>query len=92
MSERLSLSKSTVSGIINRLVHQGVVIRTVPEDNRRIVILSLSQQVLEKSEILIQLKTGHLAKLLETTDNDSILKLIDSLEFLDNLLKVKDSL
>ena len=89
LSERLSLSKSTVSGIINRLVQNGTVIRTVPEYNRRIVTLSLSTNILEKSEIIVKIKTQHLAKLLEPIDKESIKKLIDSLEFLNDILKHK---
>ncbi|HWQ43400.1 MAG TPA: MarR family transcriptional regulator, partial [Desulfosporosinus sp.] len=44
MSECLGLCKSTVSGMVDRLVGQGVVIREIPEDNRRIVRLSLSPE------------------------------------------------
>lgn len=42
LSEKLTLSKSTVSGIIDRLESQGIVIREIPKDNRRTVKLSLS--------------------------------------------------
>lgn len=44
LSEYIGLSKSTVSGIVNRLVKKGVVIREIPENNRRIVRLSLSTE------------------------------------------------
>lgn len=37
LGEKLSLSKSTVSGIVDRLENQGVVIREIPKNNRRIV-------------------------------------------------------
>ena len=47
LSEKLSLSKSTVSGIIDRLENQGIVIREIPKDNRRTVRLSLSPQFTE---------------------------------------------
>ncbi len=46
LSEKLELSKSTVSGIVDRLVIQGVVKREIPENNRRSVRLSLSEEFL----------------------------------------------
>lgn len=39
----MNLTKSTVSGIVDRLEKQGVVIREIPKDNRRIVKLSISE-------------------------------------------------
>jgi DNA-binding MarR family transcriptional regulator len=45
------LTKSTVSGIIDRLTKQGVVIRKIPENNRRTVILSLSKEFRENNDI-----------------------------------------
>ena len=47
LSERLSLSKGTVSGIIDRLENQGIVVREIPKENRRIVRLSLSPEFTE---------------------------------------------
>ncbi|MCH3965147.1 MAG: MarR family winged helix-turn-helix transcriptional regulator [Clostridium sp.] len=51
LSECMMLTKSTVSGIIDRLEKQGIVIREIPEDNRRIVRLSLSNDFKEKHDI-----------------------------------------
>jgi DNA-binding MarR family transcriptional regulator len=90
LSRRISLSKSTVSGIINRLVQQGIVLRTIPAENRRTVQLSLSPEILKKGEIIIQIKTHHLCSLLKDEDAGKIIKLIDSLEYLDGLLKSRD--
>lgn len=44
LSDHMGLTKSTVSGIVDRLAKQGVVIREIPEDNRRIVKLSISEE------------------------------------------------
>ncbi len=54
ISECLGLSKSTVSGIVDRLVGQGVVIREIPENNRRVVRLSLSPEF-QKNNVLQEL-------------------------------------
>lgn len=43
LSKMMELSESTVSGILDRLVAQNIVIREIPEDNRRTIRLSLSQ-------------------------------------------------
>lgn len=51
VSEKMMLSKSTVSGIIERLSQQGVVLRKTPESNRRIVRLSLSEDFLNNTEL-----------------------------------------
>jgi DNA-binding MarR family transcriptional regulator len=51
LSEHMMLTKSTVSGIIDRLTKQGVVIRKIPENNRRTVILSLSKEFRENNDI-----------------------------------------
>ena len=39
LSEYMMLTKSTVSGIVDRLTKQGVVTREIPKDNRMIVKL-----------------------------------------------------
>jgi len=44
MSKRLDLSNSTVSGIIERLVKKGVVERKRSEEDRRIVMISLTEE------------------------------------------------
>lgn len=51
LSEKLSLSKSTVSEIVDRLEKQGIVVREIPEDNRRIVRLSLSPEFIKDTDI-----------------------------------------
>ncbi|HWQ88580.1 MAG TPA: helix-turn-helix domain-containing protein, partial [Desulfitobacteriaceae bacterium] len=50
-SKWLGLSKSTVSGIVDRLVAQGVVLREIPESNRRIIRLSLAPEFLKSNVI-----------------------------------------
>lgn len=64
MSECLGLSKSTVSGMVDRLVGQGVVTREIPEDNRRIVRLSLSPEF-KKNNILKELTNKYIIESLK---------------------------
>lgn len=51
LSDHMNLTKSTVSGIVDRLAKQGVVIREIPEDNRRIVKLSISEEFKKNNDI-----------------------------------------
>lgn len=51
LSNHMMLSKSTVSGIIDRLTKQGIVIREIPKDNRRIVKLSISEEFKKSNNI-----------------------------------------
>ena len=51
LSEHMSLTKSTVSGIVDRLEKQGVVKREIPKDNRRIVKLSISEEFKNNNDI-----------------------------------------
>lgn len=51
LSDHMMLAKSTVSGIVDRLAKQGVVVREIPEDNRRIVKLSISEDFKKNNDI-----------------------------------------
>ena len=89
MSECLGLSKSTVSGIVDRLVGQGVVIREIPEDNRRIVRLSLSPEF-EKNNVLKELMNKYIADILKDASEEDMKKIISGLEILYTLIKRND--
>jgi len=52
ISEKTLITKGTLTGVIDRLIHKQLVSREVPEDNRRNVIVQLTpqgQQVFEQS-------------------------------------------
>jgi len=51
LSDHMGLTKSTVSGIVDRLNKQGVVNREIPKDNRRIVKLSISEEFKNNNDI-----------------------------------------
>jgi len=85
LSNQLGLSKSTVSGIIDRLVGQGVIQRETPEDNRRIVKLSLSPDFIGKN-YLIDLKNKYFTDILKNTSPEDLEEIICSLEKLLTLM------
>ena len=85
MSECLGLSKSTVSGIVDRLVEKGVVLREIPEDNRRIVRLSLSSDF-QKNNVLKELTNKYINDSLKDASEEDLNKIITGLEILYQLL------
>lgn len=66
LSEKLGLSKSTVSGLVERLENHGVVIREIPEDNHRMVRLSLSKRFVDKDSNIIDSKSTFINEILKS--------------------------
>lgn len=89
MSEYLGLSKSTVSGIVDRLVDKGVVIREIPEDNRRIVRLSLSPDFQKNKNVLKELANKYINDSLKGASAEDLDKIITGLEILHRLIKTE---
>lgn len=85
LSEALSLSKSTVSGIVDRLEKQGIVVREIPEDNRRIVRLSLSPEFIKDTDITY-VKKSYILDTIKNTDFKDIEKMLDGLEKFHTML------
>jgi DNA-binding MarR family transcriptional regulator len=55
LAEKLRLTNSTVSGVIDRLVHSGLVERIVPPENRRSVVIHLTE---DGKKVLDQVLSG----------------------------------
>ncbi|HZK84713.1 MAG TPA: MarR family transcriptional regulator [Desulfosporosinus sp.] len=88
MSECLGLSKSTVSGMVDRLVSRGVVLREIPEENRRIVRLSLSPDF-QKNNVLKELANKYINDSLKDASTEDLDKIITGLEILYRLIKTE---
>jgi DNA-binding MarR family transcriptional regulator len=85
LSKQLELSKSTVSGIVDRLVSQRVVIREIPEEDRRTVKLSLSPDFLKEFNIQ-EVKDHLLTDLIKDAPVEDLDNIIYGLEKLLELL------
>ncbi|KJR49461.1 Transcriptional regulator, MarR family [Desulfosporosinus sp. I2] len=85
ISDSLGLSKSTVSGIVDRLVGQGIVIREIPENNRRIVQLSLSPEW-QKNNAIHELINKFMTDTLRNASEEEMDKIITGLEILHDLI------
>jgi DNA-binding MarR family transcriptional regulator len=86
LCELIYLSKSTVSGIVDRLVAQNVVIREIPEDNRRIVQLSLTPEFVKDNDLLT-LKERYIVDTLHEAAPEELEQIIAGLEKLYALVK-----
>ncbi|MHC1682956.1 MAG: MarR family winged helix-turn-helix transcriptional regulator [Clostridiaceae bacterium] len=85
LSEKLSLSKGTVSGIVDRLENQGIVVREIPKDNRRTVSLSLSPEFIEDADFN-GIKKDYLLNTFKDTSVEDIEKIIYGLEKFHTIL------
>lgn len=89
LSDHMVLTKSTVSGIVDRLAKQGVVKREIPEDNRRIVRLSISEEF-KKNNDICKMKKEFIANLIldsiKKADSDEVEKIIYGLRQFSILL------
>jgi MarR family transcriptional regulator, 2-MHQ and catechol-resistance regulon repressor len=65
IGEKTLITKGTLTGVIDRLIKKQLVIRQVPEDNRRNVIVQLTPQ---GQEIFEQSFPSHIAHLKERFD------------------------
>jgi MarR family transcriptional regulator, organic hydroperoxide resistance regulator len=83
LSEKLGLSNSTVSGIIDRLERQGVVERVRSSEDRRIVYISLSDSAKKNSQKYYENINNTFDKILDKATREElevILKGLDTLE------------
>lgn len=85
ISDRVGLSKSTVSGIVDRLVSHGIVLREIPENNRRIVQLSLSPEW-QKNNAIHKLFSQLISDTLRNASEEEMNKIITGLEILHDLI------
>jgi DNA-binding MarR family transcriptional regulator len=93
LSEHMMLTKSTVSGIVDRLTKQGVVTREIPKDNRRTVKLSISEEFKKNNDICNMRRefiSGLLSNSLKNMDTAEVEKIIYGLRQLNSLLNNDD--
>jgi len=93
LSDHMGLTKSTVSGIIDRLENQGVVIREIPKHNRRIVNLSISKEFTNNNDICNMNKhfsSDLIYNLIKNSDTDEVEKIIYGLRQFYLLLNNND--
>ncbi|WML37253.1 MarR family winged helix-turn-helix transcriptional regulator [Clostridium sp. OS1-26] len=90
LSKKLSLSKSTVSGIIDRLEKSEYIVKETPEENRRIVKISLSEKALKHQEWINNIKTQHLSELFNKLGLEETEKIINAFRKLNDVVTIYD--
>lgn len=86
LSEKMGLSNSTVSGIIDRLENQGYVERTRSKEDRRVVFVNLSADFRSKAEHHFKGVETMLSGLMENATPEELDKVLEGLETLEKLI------
>jgi len=87
LSQKLGLSNSTTSGIVDRLENQCFVERIRGEKDRRVVRVRLTSAFMEKHKDLHKSMEGNLEKLLETCTPEEIATIIAGLGKIKEVLE-----
>lgn len=86
LSEKLGLSSSTVSGIIDRLEKQEMVIRTRSLEDKRVVYVSLTHRFGEMHHNFNSIAEKNVQAIMDRGAQGDIDKIIDALNILKKLL------
>ena len=90
LSNHLMLTKSTVSGIVDRLAKQGVVVREIPKDNRRTVKLTIDKNF-ENNNDIVSMKKEFISHIIsdavKNMEPEKVEKIIYGLQEFGSLLE-----
>jgi MarR family transcriptional regulator, organic hydroperoxide resistance regulator len=86
LSERLELSNSTVSGILDRLEKHSLIVRTRSESDRRVVFVEVSPE----SKKIFEQRLGEIEKViagkLSKADTEDLDKILEGLSLLKKIM------
>ncbi len=80
LTEKLSLDKSTVSRIVEGLVKNDLVDRTIPNENRRTTIISLTKQGIAVCKQINEGNDEYFIKVLSTLPEEELVVFLKSFE------------
>lgn len=86
VSEKMGLSNSTVSGIIDRLEIQGYVERTRSNEDRRVVWVNLTSDFRKKAEGSFKSFDTHFANIINNSTPEELDKILIGFRMLDELM------
>ena len=89
LSSKLSLSNSTVSGIIDRLENQGMVVRERSEEDKRVVYVTISTNFKEKHQCFHEKIELNIENLMKKANPEERNKVFEGLSILKKLLMEK---
>jgi DNA-binding MarR family transcriptional regulator len=85
LKEKCALPKSTLSRVVSQLVKRGMVKRARPENNRRVVILSVTQAYVKGKEKLKQAVAEEMSGRLTPVKTAAIIKTLEELYEMMNI-------
>ena len=86
LSEKMGLSDSTVSGILDRLEQKGIIRRERTKDDRRVVKISLTKKSQKFFNDFRQKKEEYFTQLLKRLSDQEIKDIIKGLEILNRVV------
>ena len=86
LSNKMGLSNSTVSGIVDRLEKQGIAYRIRSEDDRRVVYVSLSENFQQVHKDFHKRAEENIANTMSKATPEDVDKIIEGLDILKKLL------
>ena len=87
LSEKMGLSNSTVSGIVDRLEKQGIVERTRSIEDRRVVQVNVTSQHKEEVKNKFEVIERRLEDIMNQATDEEVKKVFEGLETLKNLIE-----
>ncbi len=84
LSKELNLDKSTVSRTVDGLVNLGLITRTIPKENRRIVNLNLTVQGKEVCETINSRNNFYYSQILQILPEKEIINFLSSFKLIVN--------
>lgn len=86
LSEKMGISSSTVSGIIDRLEIQGYVERSRSEEDRRVVIVNLTKDFRKESKVIFRSIHEHMTKIMSSASDEELEKILTGIRTLEQLI------
>ena len=87
LSEKMCLSVSTVSGILDRLEKKNYIIRKRSTTDRRVVMITLNDKFREDLKCKFDSTQGYLADIIKEGSDEDIEKMFEGLEILNKLIE-----
>ena len=91
LSQKMGLSNSTVSGIVDRLEKQGVVERIRSEEDRRVIYIATTKSFNDQHKDFHKRMEENMHNLMGKGSAEDIDKIIDGLQTLKKLLSANNS-
>lgn len=87
LSEKLGLSNSTVSGILDRLENQGLVERTRSKEDRRVVYIKVTHEFRKHSEKHFEEINKVVEKMMDKATPEELDTILEGMETLRNVME-----